>query len=141
MFSHYSSFIPLVLVLFVWGTFVTVTNIYIYDYTSLIVSMWRCTYSILGSGGDTAVGRRHDGYLKFEIKSLGLPKKFCLLVLQSSFSKVIFQGNIEIGSHMTGVAKYRFNYGLIKVVTKAGFTSYYLPYTCYMYVDTEYGIQ
>jgi hypothetical protein len=32
MFSHYSSFIPLVLVLFVWGTFVTlcvtVTNIY-----------------------------------------------------------------------------------------------------------------
>jgi len=31
MFSHYSSFIPLVLVLFVWGTFVmlcvTVTNI------------------------------------------------------------------------------------------------------------------
>jgi hypothetical protein len=33
MFSHYSSFIPLVLVLFVWGTFamlcVTVTNIYI----------------------------------------------------------------------------------------------------------------
>ena len=35
MFSHYSSFIPLVLVLFVWGTFValcvTVTNIYIYN--------------------------------------------------------------------------------------------------------------
>jgi hypothetical protein len=34
MFSHYSSFIPLVLVLFVWGTFVTlcvtVTNIYYY---------------------------------------------------------------------------------------------------------------
>jgi hypothetical protein len=32
MFSHYSSFIPLVLVLFVWGTFVTlcvtVTNIF-----------------------------------------------------------------------------------------------------------------
>jgi hypothetical protein len=35
--------------------------------------MWRCTYSIWGSGGDTAMGRRHDGYLKFEIKSLGLP--------------------------------------------------------------------
>ena len=36
MFSHYSSFIPLVLVLFVWGTFVTlcvtVTNIFLLVY-------------------------------------------------------------------------------------------------------------
>jgi hypothetical protein len=41
MFSHYSSFIPLVLVLFVWGTFVTlcvtVTNIYISVFTKDVV--------------------------------------------------------------------------------------------------------
>ena len=39
MFSHYSSFIPLVLVLFVWGTFValcvTVINIFRRKYKSL----------------------------------------------------------------------------------------------------------
>ena len=39
MFSHYSSFIPLVLVLFVWGTFVTlgvtVTNIFFYFFSVL----------------------------------------------------------------------------------------------------------
>ena len=38
MFSHYSSFIPLVLLLFVWGTVVTlcvtVTNIYLWVYNN-----------------------------------------------------------------------------------------------------------
>jgi hypothetical protein len=39
MFSHYSSFMPLVLVLFVWGTFVTlcvtVTNIFNCSYMAM----------------------------------------------------------------------------------------------------------
>jgi len=46
MFSHYSSFIPLVLVLFVWETFVTlcdtVTNIFL---LLLLRSPWRKSVS------------------------------------------------------------------------------------------------
>ena len=52
-FSHYSSFIPLVLVLFVWGTFVTlcvtVTNIFLYFFTHTVSIRQNKIYSFVQS--------------------------------------------------------------------------------------------
>ena len=61
MFSHYSSFIPLVLVLFVWGTFVTlcvtVTNILLINSRAVL---HLCVYYRINSVSNGQI--RGDGY-------------------------------------------------------------------------------